>query len=123
MSQTTLPRGVLPANVRGRECRSGAGRTGRLGRTPPEPLGCADSTSRAPPVERRAESSVGARGARAGGLWSWGAEPDAVRGPIKHQPFRYELSGMTVPAHDATIRDDGMVTTAGPGAGSILPAA
>ena len=58
------------------------------------------------------------------GAWADGgvepSNPDAVLGPSKHQPFRYELSGMTVPVHDATIRDDGMVTTGGPGASSML---
>ena len=121
MSQTTPPRDALPAAVTDVAPTLGAQAAGaeRLARTSVAPT--------RPPALRRWNvgwSRVSAPGgARAGGRWSWAAKPDAVHGPSKHQPSRYELSGMTVPARDATIRDDGMVTTAGPGTGSTLPAA
>ena len=106
----------------GRGPLSGAGRTG--GRA--ERLARLSVAPTRPPALLRWNigwSRVPAPGgARANGRCSWAAEPDAAHGPSENQPSRHELPGMTVPAHDATVRDDVMVATGGPGAGSILPA-
>ena len=119
MSQTTPPRGPLPAAVADVSPALGAqaGGAERLARLSVAPT--------RPPALRRWNVAWGRvpvpRGARAGGRWSRAAEADAARGPSKPQPSCYELSGMTVPTHYTSIRDGGMVTAGGPGAGSMRP--
>lgn len=121
MSQTTPPRGALPAAVAVVAPALGAQVAGaeRLARL-------SVATSRCPSLLRWNigwSRSPTPGGTRAIGRWGWAAEPDALRGPSRHQPSRCELSGMTVPTHDATIQDGGMVMTDGATAASMFPAA
>ena len=120
MSQTTPPRGVLLAEVADAAPTLGAQAAGaeRLARLPV-------ASTRRPALLRwkigwSRASAPG--GDRARGRRNRVAELDAAHGPSKHRPSRYELCGMTVPTHDATLQDGGMVTTGEPRAGSMFPA-